>query len=343
MSKLRWFVPVLMGRLLLCAAGCGAVTITENFSSDPLGRGWTVFGNTNLFQWDATNQNLRVTWDSSQPNSYFYHSLGTMLDRQDDFSIEFDLNLSDIAGGTEPGTTGPMQIGLGFLNFQAAINSSFMRGGWGSAPNVVEFDYYPWGYFEYGGVIYDSPAAALPSLSPASGYVSAPAHVASYDRELPTNQTIHVTMTFTASNQTVAASVATNGVLVPLPGIVLTDTNDSAFTATDDYHVNIFSISSYSSLGAFGSSVLGHGTVDNLAVTVLPPPVQNVTGGFTNSVWCVEFLSSSNWLYTLERTTDFQSWTNISPTAPGTAMVLSLQDTNRPESGAFYRVRAERP
>ena len=67
---------------------------TENFSADPLQNGWQIFGDTNLFQWDSTNQNLDVTWDSSQTNSYFYNPLGTILAKSDDFSLSFDLQLN---------------------------------------------------------------------------------------------------------------------------------------------------------------------------------------------------------------------------------------------------------
>ena len=68
--------------LALAAAGLSllpaarAATISEDFSSDPLKNGWQIFGDTNLFRWDAANRVLDVTWDSSQPNSYFYHPLG---------------------------------------------------------------------------------------------------------------------------------------------------------------------------------------------------------------------------------------------------------------------------
>ena len=110
-----------------------------------------MFGDTNLFDWNSTNQNLRVTWDSSQPNSYFYHPLGAQFTRYDDFSVEFDLRLNDIASGVEPGKTGPLEIGFGFLNFAGATSTNFMRGAWGGAPNVAEFDYYPSGYYDYGG------------------------------------------------------------------------------------------------------------------------------------------------------------------------------------------------
>lgn len=340
MKSVRLSVLALTG---LLAAHCGAATITQNFATDPQLAGWQVFGDTNLFQWNAANQNLAVTWDSSKPNSYFHLPLNTILTRNDDFSIEFDLVLNDIAGGVEPGTTGPLQIGFGFLNQADATSTNFERGGWGSAPNVVEFNYYPWGYFDWFGTIYDSPASAPPALIPASGYIAAPTHPGYYNIELPTNQPIHVAMTFTASNQTVVLSVTTNGALVQFPDIVLTETNNSAFTGLDDYRVNIFSVSSYSSIGADMSSVFGHGTVDNLTVTVPPPPVRNFTGIQMDSIWQGQFIGRSNWLYTLERTTDFLSWTNVSPTISGIPGNLALQDTNPAVSHAFYRVRADLP
>src|SRR5260370_2557754 len=74
----------------------GATTINEDFSSNPLQNGWHIFGGTNLFQWDSTNKNLRVTWDSSQRNSYFSHPLGTILPRDANFTITLYLPLDDI-------------------------------------------------------------------------------------------------------------------------------------------------------------------------------------------------------------------------------------------------------
>ena len=114
--------------LFVALSAARAVTLTEDFSTDPLQNGWQVFGDTNLFAWDATNQNLAVTWDSTQPNSYFYHPLGGRLTRYDDFTLDFDLRLNDIASGVEPGKTGPMQLGFGFQNYAAATNANFLRG-----------------------------------------------------------------------------------------------------------------------------------------------------------------------------------------------------------------------
>ena len=335
-------VLALAGSVLLAMSVCRATTITQNFAGDPLTNGWSVFGDASLFVWDSTNQNLRVTWDSTHTNSYYHHPLGTTVTRYDDFSFSFDLRLSDIASGVEPGKTGPIQLGFGFLSSATATNSGFVRNSYGSAPNIAGFDYYAWGYFDFGGTIYDSQAATTPAfISGVNSYAYSPAIVSVYNNELPTNQTVHVTMTYTASNQTVVLAVLTNGVpTASLPNLVLTTTN--GFADTDDFFVDMFSISSFSSIGDDYNSILAHGTVDNLVVS-LPPPVQNVTGSFSNNVWQVEFASRLNWLYTLQCTTNFTLWADASVPTSGNGTNLFLQDTNAALEKALYRVRAARP
>ncbi|HEX3857119.1 MAG TPA: hypothetical protein VHY30_07485 [Verrucomicrobiae bacterium] len=322
-----------------------AATIAENFSADPALDGWQIFGNTNQFQWDSTNQNLDVTWDSTQPNSYFYHPLGTMLTRNDDFSIAFDLRLNDIASGNEPGKTGPLQLGFGFLNFNPlnlmnATNANFMRGSFGNAPDVAEFDYYPHGF--YTDPFFDSPAAPVPSFISDDGFDYAPANISVFDDEMPTNQLIHVTYTYTASNQTAVIFLTTNGVSVgEFPPLILNGDNGFA-DADDNFVVDTFSVSSYSSVGDDFDSVLAHGSVGNIVVT-LPPPAQNLSGAFSNGVWQIQFTDRSGWLYTLERTTNFISWTAVSIPTSGNGTNLFLQDTNQPGDKAFYRISAQRP
>jgi hypothetical protein len=340
--KIRLPLPVLAGLLSASLNVVEATTITEDFTADPLQNGWQVFGDTNQFQWDSTNHQLAVTWDSTHTNSYFYQPMGTILTRYDDFSIAFDLRLNDIASGVEAGKTGPMQLGFGFLNFTNATSTNFMRGAYGSAPNVAEFDYYAWGYYEDMGTIYEAPAATTPSfISGVDSYDYAPITISVYDNELPTNQTVHITMSYTASNQTVAVTVLTNGVpTATLPNLILD--GDHGFVDTDDFHVDMFSISSYSSAGDAYDSILAHGTVGNIVVT-LPPSVQNLTGSFSNGVWQVRFSDRLNWLYTLERTTNFLSWTDVCAPTTGNGTNLFLQDTNLVSDSAFYRVRAERP
>src|SRR4051794_38173690 len=97
-----------------------ATVLSENFLNDPANNGWLVAGNTNLAQWDSTNHNLLFTWDSGQPNIYFYHPLGTVLNRDDDFSLAFDLLLKDIGPGPDPTKSFSFGIAVGFLNLHEA-------------------------------------------------------------------------------------------------------------------------------------------------------------------------------------------------------------------------------
>jgi hypothetical protein len=48
-------------------------------------------------------------------------------------------------------------------------------------------------------------------------------------------------------------------------------------------------------------------------------------------------------MYKLERTADFQTWTEASGTVAGTGAAMILSDTNAPTDKAFYKVRAIRP
>jgi hypothetical protein len=342
--KKRLFVSLASAGLFVVLSAARAATITEDFSTNPLQKGWQVFGDTSLFGWNETNQNLEVTWDSTHPNSYFYHPLNVILTRYDDFTLEFDLRLSDIASGVEPGKTGPLQIGLGLLNLAAASSTNFMRGAYGGAPNVAEFDYYTLGYYEDGGVIYPSPASTVPSFIPGTEpYHYAPVFVSVFETELPTNQTVHIRLAYAGGDQTAVLSVTANGVpLSQLAPLVLSDSGNSQFTPTDNFRVDTFSISSYSSAGDPFDSVLAHGTVDNLTVTAQLQPITRLTGGpTTNGFWQAQFFAHSNWLYTLERSADLHSWAPASAAAPGNDDFMTLQDTNTPSGRAFYRVHAD--
>ncbi len=171
----------------------------------------------------------------------------------------------------------------------------------------------------------------------------APATLDAYEHELPTNQTVHVRLAYSAAGQTASLALTINGApLGPLPDLVLNTPANSQFTDADDFRVDMFSISSYSSNGDDFNSVLAHGAVDNLEVKASLVPVNRVTGAFTaEGAWQAQFFSHSNWLYTLERTTNLQSWIPVSETRRGNESDMVLQDTNAPATRAFYRVRAD--
>jgi hypothetical protein len=228
------------------AIRAGATTITENFCINPLQGGWQIFGDTNLFQWDPLNRNLDVTWDSSQSNSYFYHPLGTILTRDDDFRLAFDLQLNE----AEASGYG-FELAIGFLNLAEATNTNFNRSTGENSPDLVEFDYFPdVGYgptvwplfvdtnsdFNYNG----TSDYAIYAPIPGDWY--------------------HIEMTYTASNNTMVTTM-TN--FEQTSGITIVDPLDDSFT---DFQVDTISISSYKDDG-LGDSIYAQGIVDNIIVT----------------------------------------------------------------------------
>ena len=315
---------------LATSSFAGAATYEEDFSADPLARGWQVFGQTNLFRWNVTNQNLEVMWDSSKPNSYFHRELGTILSKTDDFSLSFNLRLVDIAVGVSTNKPFTFQIAVGLINSSAATRPRFLRGTGTDSPNLVEFDYFP-----------DSGFGATVSPTIISSSNNQFASSFNFPLELTTNDLFRISLFYTASNQTLVTAMTRNGQgFGPIKDAKL----DSSFT---DFRVDQVAICSYSDAGQdpqFAGSILAHGMVDNISITVPEPPITNVAGGINGGVWRVEFPSRTNWLYTLERTSDFVSWTDIAPTSAGTGALLVLQETNRAiASSAFYRVKAEKP
>jgi hypothetical protein len=321
MKKVRLFLLA----VLMAASSAQAGTLVENFATDPLQNGWQIFGDASLFQWDSTNQVLDVTWDSSQPNSYYYHPLGTVLTVDNSFSIEFDLQLSNAVATGENG----YQLGLGLFNFSDATNADFSRP-LGVTPNLFEYDYYP--DVGYGPTI--SGTLSDMNESAINWY-----YFDYIDDILPMDNGVayHVILTHDAGSTNLSGEVLSDGqIYSSLPNVF------DYYLA--NFQIDTVAISSYSDAGdTYGDTIFAQGTVANLVVTWMPPPIQNLTGAFSNGVWQVQFCSQSNWLYALQRSGDLQSWTNVSPAAPGNGTNLFLLDTNPPVNQAFYRVSASQP
>src|ERR1041384_1470893 len=296
--------------LFALVSSSNAATLLEDFSTNPSQNGWRTFGHTNLFHWDAAQQSLQVTWDSSLPNSYFYRPLGTVLAKDDDFALEFDIRLSDISTNSK---SGPAEIAVGFLNFAEATSTNFLRDT-GLDPlhgprDVVEIDYFPAGYYpEFGPV---SPSFSPTIISSNDAFASGFALL-----EMTTNDVFHIRLSYSGTNQTLSTVITRNGDPFGPIGDVVLDTNFS------DFRVDTVAICSYSDVGDDYDSVLGHGIVDNLLVTFPAPPIGIVLAGWVNQQWQVEFASRTNWLYTLERTADLQSWISTGASSPGTGANL---------------------
>lgn len=316
--------------LLLRAARAPAATFTETFSTDPIGTGWQIYGNPGQFTWDRTKQNLRVTWDSSQTNSFFHRPLGTILASDDDFQFGFDLNLEDYAIGTTPGKSSTFEIAIGLLNFTDATQTNFFRGAGINATygpkNLIEFNFFP--AFDF---FLPTIGQVLVSTNNAWRYND------SNLLDLTPGETFQVHLSYAAATRTLTTLISNNA--APYG-----QTQTIVVPANFDFRVSSLAISSYSDAiqPPPAGSILAHGIVDNFHVTVPPPPVENLGGGFAGANWQLHFISRPHWVYALMRTTNFSTWDAPGDAIPGNGGALTLIDSNPPAAGAFYRVKANR-
>ena len=311
-------VDVLSGKADLdaFAAVSGAASISENFLSDPTAHGWRIYGETNLFSWNSTNQNLQVTWDSTKSNSYFFHPLNTILTAADTFSLGFDIQILDVTNH------GAFEAGIGFLNLVNATATNFYRGTGTDSPNLVEYDYFP---------PFDT---FLPTLAQAIVSTNG-AFLYNHNNLLNLTPGVwfHVEMFYDSMVRRLTTTTSEGGQVYGSVQVISVPTNF-------DFRVGAISISSYSDQKADGS-ILAHGLIDNVTATLPTRPVENVAGVFTNQIWEVHFASLTNWVYTLERTVDLKAWAPAGMSVAGNGGSMTLQDTNSPAINAFYRVRAE--
>jgi len=248
------------------------------------------------------------------------------------------VRLSDIRLGNTPGKTNEFQIAIGLLNHNSATNINYFAGTGVNSTygirNVVEFDYFPDAGF----------GETFSTVAVSTNNRVYPAH--NFPLRMTTGDTFRITMTYSASNQLLRSSASKNGAPFGLPPA--NTLGDLSLAGRNDFRVDSFAVISYSDAiqtgpPSFHGSVLAHGTVDNIQITVPPQPVSNLRLFFTNSAWRAQFTSATNWIYLLEQTADLVAWTPASPATAGTGATLSLQDTNPPAVRSFYRVRSERP
>src|ERR1039457_621358 len=275
---------------VLSVASAFAMTFTENFTSDPSLDGWQVFGNPDLFHWESANQNVAVTWNSTNANSYFYHPLGITLNSASNFMFAVDFTLQDIAIGTTPGKPQNFQVAFGLLNLAEATNDGFIVGTGYSAPDILELDYFP--DSGYGASV------TTPIIS--SGNHFAPGGF-TYPPELVPGALYHAVLIFN----------------VDTPSI---NCYSDAGQDTNEYFGVIYA-----------GSIVAHGSVNNLFFAT-PLPVTQI---IITAPCSIQFSSTTNWNYVLERTADFQSGRGVPLVTIGAKGTFTLPDTNPPVDKAF--------
>lgn len=301
---------------------CGAATFSEDFSAAPMN--WQVHGNASLFSWNTNTGALDVTWDSREPNSFFYHKLGTVLTRHDDFRFEFDLALHDVAIGVTTNRPYTFEVALGLINLSSATAPNFFRGQLSGTRNIVEFDYFP---------AFSSFGATVASTIVSTNNIFAYSH--NFPMEMTPRDLFHVSMEYAASNSTLTTTMTRNG----QPFGPLEPTRLSANFS--DFRLDTFAISSYSDERADGS-ILAHGSVDNIVLIYPDPPAPQIIGHFEAGIFDARFSSRTNWHYHLQHTKDLRVWNAVGESVAGTGAELALSHHNKDALG-FYRICAHRP
>jgi hypothetical protein len=304
------------------------IYLFEPFTQDPIGTGgWEVHGDPSLFEWDDSRNSLSVVWDSSRPNSYFHHPIGTALTRSNDFMLGFDLRLSRVEIGSHSGMPLTFQLSIGLLNLSEAITPGFLRGTGYTAPDLLEFSYFPDSGFG---------ATVAPTIiSSANDYNSGGF---TYPLELLTGAVYHVEMRFIAAEQRLVTRVLQNGKhFGPINDALL----GSSF---GNFAVDQLAIMSYSDAGQdpmWAGSINAEGTIDNIFL-MTPPPVETHRGGFSGNSWHTTVSGRSGWSYQLERSGDLEHWTAVGNAVQGTGHELVLSDPTPPTVSACYRVAARK-
>ncbi len=324
--------------LALAAASPGtpasASELTETFTTDPLAREWRTSGDSTLFRWNAAEGSLDITWDSSRSNSFCFRPLGTVLTRTESFRLTFALRLTNLQLGTTPGKPAEFPIAVGLINQSMTTNANAYRGagvsGTYGVRNLIEWDFFADAGFG------DTWATTVVSSN----------NVFTYGHSFPVplipGDLYRVTLAYTASNQVLRTSALRNG--QPMGEL-----ETVALAGRPDFRCDAVSVTSYSDAiqtgpVAFHGSVRARGQIEDIALILPPPPVEQLALLMGSNERGATFLAASNWMHRLERSVNLQSWLPASPWFPGQGSRATLRDTNAPAPGvAFYRVRSERP
>jgi hypothetical protein len=300
-----------------------AADFFEDFQDAPSAFDWQIHGDASLFQWNPDGH-LDVIWDSTQTNSYFIHPLQSVLGKDDDFKMEFELTLESIGYESNGQSLMPFEIALGFVNIADVTHTNFFRGkGTGTVRNLVEFDYFP-------------DAGDGDTIWPA--FWSTNATLSYFDDKdytlatLPLNKTLRIIMDYNPTNRTLATTITADGqAFGPVHPVTLIQ----SFT---DFRVDAFAICSYELKSS--SELHARAKIDNIRLT-FPQPVTGLAVHQSDGNWTASFLSRTNWTYQLEETGTLNDWSATGTAAEGTGGILEFPIADSP-AAIFTRIRATR-
>jgi len=342
-------VKVLSGRLEIDAlasvrprrASAAGMVIEEDFSQ-PLDQdgGWKTHGNAGLFSRDELNQRLDVTWDSSQPNSYFYRPLDLPLTKNDSFSLQFSLQIDELEIGTSPDKPFTFPIAVGLIRMKDAFRDDFYRGAgmhqqWG-----------PRGLFEWA---YHADSGFGATIS--SGFVSTDNQWAmqhTFPFELQAGALYQITLSYEAATQELKTFMSEDGVpLGPIHTASLSEFYGAPTEGFTDLNVDALALMSYGDQGQpspeFAGSVLATGSVDDIHFQrsqTTGSGSRLLPGASAMELWVDASEGVACWL---EKTLDFEHWETRGFLMPDQTASQRMKDLGTNDPHGFYRVHFQQP
>lgn len=337
-------IEVQSGKVELDAAAVVAPSATahwtehmEDFSTDPMETsGWRTFGNSELFQWNADHQHMSVTWDSREPNSYFFLPLGSRISRHEDFGMAFTLQLEQIELGIDPEKTFTFPLAIGLINTTEATRDDFFRGTGihetQGPRGLVEWSYHP-----------DSGFGATIS----SGLISVDNQWSvenTFPLELRTGAVYEVEMSYHAEDKILRTNMTEDGI----PFGPIKDANlETVFGGPEggftEINVDAFALINYSDAQQpspeWDGSILAKGWVDNVTIH------RSTTLNIQRIEWTEQSMNivtqvTPGWEYWLESTEDFIQWETRGYALADTQGTQSIADQGPKQTTNFYRIRS---
>lgn len=304
-----------------------AATWREDFTQDPIPRGWTSSGETNRFAWNASEGRMEVAWDTACAHSFFAHPLPQPVSETQEFSLAFDLQLTRAEGGLRMGRPGAMQVAVGLLNLPRARANRYLRGA-GKAFEILEFNWFPEGFIPGYGTVeptlstitYDTHGKVLADFA--------------FPVTLEAGQTHRVRVRHEANPRQVVTEVE-------VEGRILATTRIAIPAGFGGFQLDALALIVWDERTSFSDSLSAAGWVDNIEVVVPDAPVGTLT--LLPSGREVELLGLTGWSYRLEASLDLQAWETVDGPRTGDGGTLRLIDSRKAQfPQQFYRVRAGR-
>jgi hypothetical protein len=291
----------------------------EDFSADPLLKGWKLYGEEALFKWDSASKSLHITWDSERPNSFCYRPLGLVLTETDAFALTFDITLDEVKAGHRDGQPYTFEVALGLINTESAKSDKFKRGTGTDSPNLIEWDYFP--DTGFGATV--SPAIASLKSRFAAGFT--------FPAEIALGKFYSVRMEYDPAARQLKTAMLENGKeWKRIKSVSIPDDFDG-------FAVDAFSISNYTAKGT-EASLLARGQVDNIAIAVGRSQFHILDNHLEGEKWQARVFGIGGLDYVLERSANFQDWIPVINGVRTEGFYLRLTDDSALESGAFYRL-----